>query len=91
MANPDGGVHVDYQRDEIPLSDGGCMSIDWCWPDQLRTARKDAKHDGATPPKKYKVIIVMPGIGGSSSRSYIRCLCRQFVSRGDEDYVVGVL
>lgn len=87
---PDFHAKVEYDRQVLPLSDGGTMTVDWYWPDELNgcnTLPKEQKH-------KYKVIIVMPGIGGDSSKTYMKVLSRQFVHRGtfqNEKYIIGVL
>lgn len=58
---------IDYQRDIIQLQDGGTMSVDWLWPDELVGGKEDGciKNTG-THKVKYRVIIVIPGIGGHS-------------------------
>ena len=87
---PDFHAKVEYDRQVLQMTDGGTMTVDWYWPDELNgsnTLPNDQKHP-------YKVIIVMPGIGGDSSKSYMKVLCRYFIHRGTfkgEKYIVGVL
>ena len=56
------------------------MSVDWSKPlDQLKSIEG----------KKVKVVILWPGIGGDSSKGYIKSTCKHFDQK--EDYVIGVI
>ena len=76
---PDESLSLDYRRQALKLSDGGEMNVDWC-------GEFDA-------PGTLKVIIVFPGIGGDSSRGYIKYFVQHMTQQSDSqvNYVVGVL
>ena len=59
---------LDYERNIINLSDGGTMSIDWYWPDEVNTSAKSKDKISFDPNTKYRVLIVIPGISGHSQK-----------------------
>ena len=56
------GLELRYKRDYIPLRDGGQLSVDW---------HRMPHHEAV---KDLKVILIFPGLGGSSDRMYIKYL-----------------
>jgi predicted alpha/beta-fold hydrolase len=67
-------VNIDYTREYIRMEDGGVVSIDWKSPE-------DAK-------KSTKILLIIPGLTGTSKSAYITCAVVEGVKSG---YRVGVI
>lgn len=72
----DTDIRISYTRWDVPLSDGGLMSVDW-------------NRDPSTIKDRTKVIIFFPGLAGDSSRGYIKMLSNWFLQH--DDYLIGVV
>ncbi|KAJ2780640.1 hypothetical protein H4R18_003344 [Coemansia javaensis] len=66
----DGRSDVEYERETRAMADGGTVSLDWF----------PARPGGAE--SAQPIVIVIPGVGGSSYEYHVRCLAKRLARAG---------
>ena len=80
-------THIDYERTNLIMEDGGTISIDWAIADRNKdilnpsslSIENSYHRDG-----RRKVCLVFPGLSGGSDRGYLKSLVKTLMSDGFE-------
>lgn len=72
---------VNYEREIIPLPDGGQASVDWAIPPLTKEEDKPSLPSTIREDEKA-IAVILHGLTGGSQEGYVKCLATEFMANG---------